>query len=299
MELSVDKIAAVTAGNKPMHNSPQRFCVLVNSSDQARDVFEIVYRNSEAMWRDCIWPRFVGFTSQHPDRYGFKAVAANGTGGWREQLGAQLDSLPTDVEYVMRLDEDLLFLSPVDGAKLNAIAEEMLRADLVYVNLVPVSRSLLCSVLEFVRHRLSRRPLRLLSFSEPYYSALTPTIWKRSYLRELLRQPGNVWEFEHIVTDRRHYAVWEPVLDFDALVSKGKWLPRAERQLARQGLSLGGSTREVQPPASWLRGLRQRVVFALVGHWSLRLRKKFNRLPGVPKELGKDQFDSVRERPIQ
>lgn len=278
-----------------MRNIAGRFCVLVNSSDYARDVFEIVYRNAEAAWRDCDWPRFAGFTSQYPDMYGFKAVAARGAKGWREQLIAQLDSLPEQIEYVVRLDEDLLFFSRVDGARLNAIAEEVLRADLVYVSLLPIARSLLGGVFEFVRRKLSRQPLRPLSFSEPYYSSLNPAIWKRSYLRDLLRQPGNVWEFEHIVTDKRHYAVWERVLDFDAIVAKGKWLPRARRQLARQGLSLAGSQREIQDTGARLRNIRQNIVFAVVGFTSFRIRKKLNILPQIPKELARDQLEPVQK----
>jgi len=293
--MSVDQKSGVVSAR----SVASRFCVLVNSSDQARDVFEIVYANSETMWRDCDWPRFVGFTTLQRDLYGFKAVASHGTGGWREQLGAQLDNLPPEIEYVMRLDEDLLFLSPVDGARLDAIAAEMLRADLVYVNLIPVSRSLIGSVVESIRRSLSRQPLRRLSFREPYYSALTPAIWKRSYLRDLLRQPGNVWEFEHIVTDRRHYVVWKPVLDFAALVSKGKWLRRAPQQLERQGLGLGNSQRGFQARGSRLRGLRQRISFALMGHLSFRLRKRFKLLPNVPKELTRDQFDMVPKKQPQ
>jgi hypothetical protein len=271
-----------------------RFCVLVNSSDQARDVFEIVYANSEATWRDCRWPRFVGFTTPQSDLYGFKAVAG-GAGGWRAQLRGQLDALPPEIEYVLRLEEDFLFLAPVDGARLDAVAAEMLRSDLVYVTLVPVSRSLAGHVTEFIRRRISCTLLRRLSFGEPYYCSLTPAIWKRSYLRELLRRPGNVWEFEHIVTDRPHYAVWTPMFEIDALVSKGKWLPRAPRQLARQGLSLSSSSREFQAPISRLRGLRERITFALVGYLSLRLRKRFNLLPNVPKELTRDQFEAARK----
>jgi hypothetical protein len=47
--------------------SAGRFCVLVTSSDQGRDVFEIVFQNADTIWHDCDWPRFVGFTSKHPD----------------------------------------------------------------------------------------------------------------------------------------------------------------------------------------------------------------------------------------
>ena len=68
-----------------------RFCLFVSSSDRARDVFEIVFQNSEKMWRDCDWPRYVGFTSKHPDMYGFKAIPAKAPSGWREELGDQLD----------------------------------------------------------------------------------------------------------------------------------------------------------------------------------------------------------------
>jgi hypothetical protein len=60
---------------KRARHSAGRFCVLVTSSDVARDVFEIVFQNTEAIWRDCDWPRFVGFTSKHPDIYGFKSLA--------------------------------------------------------------------------------------------------------------------------------------------------------------------------------------------------------------------------------
>jgi hypothetical protein len=271
-----------------------RFCVLVNSSDRGHDVFEIVFRNSEKMWRFCDWPRYAGFTSQHPDTYGFKAIATNSVAGWRDELGAQLDRLPAEIDYVLRLEEDYLFLSPVDGAKLNAIAEIMLREGLCYVNLDRVRRNLAGRVVECFRRNISKRPLRPLSFFEPYYSSLTPAIWKRSYLRDLLRQPGNIWEFEHIVTDQRHYAVWDPVLDYDAIVTKGKWSSRAREQLALQGLDLN-SSREFQTRQSRLRALRQNITFELVGYLSFRIRKKLNRLPHVPRELAKDQLEPVRE----
>jgi hypothetical protein len=280
------------------HGTAGRFCVLVNGSDRGRDVFEIVFQNSQRMWRFCDWPRYVGFTSQHPDMYGFKAVAAQGPAGWREELGAQLDRLPVEIEYVLRLEEDFLFLSPVDGARLNAIAEIMLREDFCYVNLHPVRRNLAGRIIEYFRRNISKRPLRPLSFSEPYYSSLTPAIWKRSYLRDLLRQPGNIWEFEHIVTDHRHYAVWEPVLDYDAIVTKGKWSSRARQQLALQGLDLK-SPREFQTRQSRLRALRQNITFELVGYLSFRIRKKLNWLPHVPKELTKDQLESVQEAQSQ
>src|SRR5437588_787790 len=118
-----------------------RFCVLVNSSDRARDIFEIVFQNAGTIWRDCDWPRYIGFTSKQPDLYGFKALAAKTPSDWCGELGDHLDSLPDDIEYVLRMDEDALIMSPVNGSALNAIADLMVREDLAYVRLVPVTRN--------------------------------------------------------------------------------------------------------------------------------------------------------------
>ncbi len=262
-----------------------RFCILVSSSDRGRDIFEIVFQNAETIWHDCDWPRYVGFTSQHFDMYGFKAIAAQAPSEWRGEVGDYLDALPGHIEYVLRIDEDALFLSPVDGKKLNAIADLMVREDLSYVRLDPVSRNLPGQIIEYFRRKLDNHPLRRLSFSEPYYSSVGLAIWKRSYLRSLLRQPGTIWEFEHIVTNEPHYAVWEPILHQDQIVTKGKWSWRATQQLARQGLSLANSQRQFQTRGARLRGLRERISWELGGYSSLRIKKWLNRQPPVPKEL--------------
>jgi hypothetical protein len=255
-----------------------RFCVLISSSDRGRDIFEIVFKNAETIWRDCDWPRYVGFTTKHPDMHGFKAIAAKALSDWRGEVGDYLDALPDHIDYVLRIDEDALFMSPIDGNKLNAIADLMVREDLSYVRLIPVMRNLPGRIIEYFRRKLDKRPLRRLSFSEPYYSSVGLAIWKRSYLRSLLRQPGTIWEFEHIVTDEPHYAVWKEILDQDQIVIKGRWSRRAERQLTRKGLSLDNSKREFQTFGSWLRGIRERISFAVAGYSSFRIRKRLNRL---------------------
>jgi hypothetical protein len=274
--------------------SAGRFCLLVTSSDRARDVFETVFQNAEAIWRNCDWPRFVGFTSKWPDIYGFSTLAAKGPSHWRQEVIEYLDGLPEQIEYVLRIDEDALFLSPVEGKKLDEIADLMVHNNLSYVSLVPVRRNLLGKIIEYFRRKLDRQPLRLISVSEPYYSSVAVAIWKRSYLRSLLQRSGNIWEFEHTITNERHYAVWEPVLDQDQLVAKGRWLFRARRQLARQGLRLDQSQRKFQTLRSWLRGLREQIVFQLVGFTSFRIRRRLNRVPGVPKDLVENQRASRR-----
>ena len=258
--------------------SAGRFCVLVTSSDRARDVFEIVFQNAESIWRDCDWPRFVGFTGKHSSLYGFQAVSAKGPSDWRQEVGDYLDALPEQIEYVLRIDEDALFMSPVNGGELNAIADVMVRENFAYVRLVPVTRNFAGRIVEYFRRKLDKRPLRPISTAEPYYSSVELAIWKRSYLRSLLRRPGTIWEFEHTISDERHYAVWEPVIEQHQVVTRGKWNRSAPRLLARQGLSLANSKREFQSFGPWLRKMRESISFQLVGFLSFRLRRRLNRI---------------------
>jgi hypothetical protein len=257
----------------------RRFCVLVAASDRAKDIFEIAFQNAELIWRDCKWPRYVGFTTKQPDLFGFKSLAAKTDADWRGRLGDYLDALPDDIRHVMLIVEDFLFTHPVDGSKLNAIADHIVRNDLAYVRLTPVCRNFFGQIPEYFRRMIDRRLLRPLPFSEPYYSSVLTTIWRRDYLRSLLRQPGTVWEFEHAVSTERHYAVWHPAVKYEALVGREKWYREAPRLLEQQGLSLGNSKRERQTLQFELRRIRERFSFQMFGYLSFRIRRRLNRVP--------------------
>jgi hypothetical protein len=258
--------------------SAGKFCVFITTSDRALDIFEIVYRNAEMVWRDCDWPRYVGLTTDHPDLYGFKVLTAKVPGGWREEMLDQFEQLPAEIEYVLRIDADALFMAPINGAELNGIADLMIEQDLSYVRLIPVTRNIAGRIIEYFRRKLDGRPLRRISFSEPYYSSVELAIWKRRYFTELLRDPGTQWEFEHTVTSERHYAVWKLLVEQHQIVRRGKWNRNAARLLARQGLSLARSNRKFQSVGEWLRNKREATSFQLAGFWSFRLRRRFKKI---------------------
>ena len=258
-----------------------RFCVLVASSDRARDIFETTFQNAGRIWTDCDWPRYVGFTNQHPDTNGFTALSAKHPSDWRGELGDQLDSLPDEIQYVLLVIEDFFFTRPVRCAELNAVADLMIREDLSYVRLIPVARGLLGHIPEWFRRKFSNRPLRVLSFSEPYYSSVETALWKRDYLRALLRQSGTIWEFERTVTHQRHYAVWNRVVHYKPLVGRGKWYFEAPRLLAQQGLSLTTSMRGRQSTKTTLGRLRQWLLFKTWGYLGYRIRRRLSMLPST------------------
>ncbi|MGB8631539.1 MAG: hypothetical protein WCD69_19510 [Xanthobacteraceae bacterium] len=261
------------------HGFSDQFCILVAASDRAKDIFEITFQNADSIWRDVNWRRYVGFTTKHPDILGFKSLSAKSDVDWRGRVGDYLDNLPDEIRYVMLIIEDYLFISPINGMELNAVAEQICRRDLAYVRLVPVHRNLLAGIFEYLRRTMNKRSLRPLASWEPYYSSLEPAIWKRDYLRALVRQPGTVWEFEHIVSAERHYAVWRPVVRYVGIVAREKWHREAPRLLEQQGLSLGNSTRARQTVKFELRRIREKISFTMFGFLSFRIRRAFNRVP--------------------
>jgi hypothetical protein len=258
---------------------PRQFCILVAASDRAKDIFEIAFQNAETIWRDCNWPRFVGFSAQHADLLGFTSISSRGAADWRTEVGDQIDRLPAEIQYVMLVLEDFFFTAPVDGTALKAIAALIAREDLAYVRLQPIVRNIVGRTIEGVRRTFSKLPLRPLRFSEPYYSSLQVAIWRRTYLRELLRRPGTIWEFENVVTAERHYAVWQPVVKCVGLVGREKWYREAPQLLAQQGLSLGNSKRERQTLKFELRRIREKFSFQMFGYLSFRIRRRLNRVP--------------------
>src|SRR5262249_15317404 len=131
-------------------------------------------------------------------------------------------------------------------------------------------------IIEYFRRKFCRYTLRRLSSSEPYYSSLTIAIWKRNDLVWLLQQPGSIWDLEHIVTQKPHYAVWKQVFRLDNLVMKGKWSARAPQKLAQQGIRFCDKKRAFRPFKARLRDFWGILVFQTVGFLSLRIRRRLN-----------------------
>ncbi len=247
--------------------------VLVASSDDRKDIFDICFAHSERIWRDCDWPRYVGLTHAQPDQHGFKVVTSPQR-EWRLAVADYVDALPADIRYILLMVEDTLFIEPVDGKKLSQSGWWIASAKASYLRLVPITRNwfskmLKASVCLYEMHF----PVEQIPKSNPYYSSTEMAIWERGYLRGLLNLPANAWQFEHHISDREHYAVLSPVLKQHQIVQKGHWNRDAPRLLQSQGLSIGRNSRPFQTRGAWLRGKWQNINFAMFGFASVRIKQ--------------------------
>ncbi len=240
--------------------------VLVASADDRRDIFDTCFAHSDRIWAACPWPRYVGLNTPGPDLYGFKVIAAPPR-PWCAQVAAYIDALPQEIDRILLMVEDTLFLEPVDIARVPEIHAS-------YLRLVPLRRNW------FARYFDGTESPRLIPDNEPYYSATEMAIWERQYLRLMLTLPNDAWSFEHIVTSKEHFAVREPAFNQHQIVSRGRWSLDAPRLLAQVGLSIKGD-RPFQTAASRWRGIAQNVNFALFGFTLFRIRRTINEVSSV------------------
>ena len=246
----------------------------MSSSDRTKDVFEIVFCDSQRIWSDCSWPKYVGFTTKSDDQFGFTAISSDRESTWREELSDQIERLPHGIDYILLLLDDFSFVKKVNAKILYRVFQNVQSNSLPYVRLVPVIRNSVGQIAELFRRWVGDDDFRKLSPSEPYYSSLQAAIWRRDHLQSLLRCPGSIWDFEHIVSDNSHYAVWDKVLHYKHVVERGKWL-RCARSLVGQDLNL--KRRPQHNLAHVIKSWQTHVVFFLIGYLSLRFRRYVKR----------------------
>lgn len=253
-----------------------KIAVLVSSSDNTRDVFDRVYARFDRLWPDCPWPRYVGLTRmpQEPTINGFRPVAAGEEAGWRHELRRQVAELPSDITHILLMLDDFLLYERVDTAAIENFCTAAMARGVPYARLQPVSRSLLVSAVRRIWAWASGREMHPLSSSEPYYSSLQSTLWRRDHLVACLTLPNSIWDFEHIVPlGGGHYASTQHLLRYRHVVERGKWLNDAAAIFRRAGLDFEPGQRSTHNTVYGLHWLKRRIRFALIGFTVVRLKR--------------------------
>ena len=270
--------------------SAGRFCVLVTSSRSgARCLRDHLSERRNRFGAIAIGRVLSVLQASIRTCTAFTAVAAKGPSHWRQEVIDYLDALPEHIEYVLRIDEDALFMSPVDGDKLNGIADLMVRENLCYVSwfrsaeIFPAVSSNISGA-----HSTSARCARYRSRN----LIIRQSTWPFGSAAICDRYCISQGTFGNLNTRSPTNATTR----FGSRCSiktkssrRGRWAFRARRRLARQGLSLAHSRREFQTLRSWLRGMRERITFQLRGFLSFRIRRRLKRVPPLPRELIENQ----------
>lgn len=258
-------------------------CVFVSSSDPTRDVFEKVFAHFDRMWPGCPFPRFVGLTTRAAGNLanGFVIVPAIRGHGWREELAAQIESLPASIGHILLLLDDFLLLQPVNGGAIAGAAEIAAERNLAYLRLIPPARGAIMASFRYALSRLTGEQCRRLPSSEPYYSSLQAAIWRRDHLLKCLKEPGSIWDFEHFVPNgEAHWAVTRRLLHYRHVVQRSVWRAYAPQLFARVGLTFERGARPIRSRLDILYFMWEIWKFAIFGYAKMRLKSWMRTMQG-------------------
>lgn len=251
--------------------------VFINSSDNTRDVFELVSQSIDRFWPRCPYPIYVGQNtlSDKGMQSKFRPVLAQ-TAGWQQELHDQIAQLRE--EFVLLLLDDFLILKPVDDDRLSRLLAVARQQNTDYLRLIEIERGWIVKATSRLVSRLRGEEIVRIPLDIPYYSSLQATIWRREYLLDMLRRYSGktIWGFEHFVLpDHVHYAAADHApIRYRHLVEKGRWLPDAERLLKKRGIEFISGRRAHWPAYYKIRMYADRLKFAIIGYGWMRLKRK-------------------------
>lgn len=209
-----------------------KISVFVSSSDNTYDVFQVISTSLVKAFGGDSVNYYVGL-NKHTAPSPFFTIKSP-VQGWKDELLYQINQLPPDVDYLILMLDDFFFHEKVEIEKVNNFYDFVVKNKIDYLRLVPLQRSFLIRLIKstFIKY-ISKSGVEKIQQNEPYYSSLQASIWRRSYLEELLNNNVSIWGFEHLVLDDRlHYAVCTAgLMNYEHLVEKGKWLNHAQKLL--------------------------------------------------------------------
>src|SRR3990167_5930669 len=213
--------------------------VLIASCDGFADVWPPALECLRRYWPDRPWPVF---TLSNFIPWGEQPVLVGEDKGWCRNCLLALDLV--NAEYVMLWLDDMLLCEPVQTPYLLA-SLDALKAN---PNLAAVRVGPGPETYEPIRNTVFCRVMK----TSDYRCNTSPTIWRVSYLRDMLLAGNTAWEFEIVGSKKsavRPEEIWKvnvlppPVQVVFTSITRGQWEEGAMGWLRRVGIQVDASKR--------------------------------------------------------
>lgn len=251
-------------------------CILISSSDNTWDVARQTLYSFLTYWPNCPFPIFVGLNSPNQEliEINYHPVFAE-VSGWRQELHAQVASLPEQYGYILLFLDDFVLLSPVDEKKLLQLVNEALSNEWAYLRFKQLLGAWLPLLARRIKDKIKNQLYCEIPQNAPYFSSLQVALWERAHLLNMLNLPGSIWDFERqAIPNVQHYAICcKSPIDYIHVVERGQWQPYAKRVLSQCGVKFDPGSRIVRGIGSEINRLIYKIKFALFGYTGYRLRQ--------------------------
>lgn len=234
--------------------------LIIVSCDRYADVWPAFFALFWRFWSDCPYPVYLGTNSLvHEDRR-VHTVLTGDDRSWAENTRKLVEQVGSP--YLLMMLEDFFLRRPVATEEVERCFHALKKVGGGYLRLKPFPKP---------DQRVPDFPeIGEIKRGAPYRSALQAAIWRKDVLLNMLRDGENAWDMELLGSRRSDslttafYSTWQPVLVYEAGVTKGKWLRWAYRLCKGLNVPVDLSKRPLMSSREYCRWLLRGRVNALI-----------------------------------
>jgi len=222
----------------------KQISIYINSCDKYSDIWPTFFSIFWKYWPDCPFPIFLGTGKKPYQDHRIQMIFSGDDHTWADTTRKVINQIPSD--YVLMLLEDFFFYKRVETNQIIATFQDFLKVKGGYIRLKPFPKP--------DRKILNNQLIGEILPGAPYRCALQAAIWRRDVLLSILKEGETAWDME-LYGSRRSDAIhsgffstWKPVMNYEAGVTLGKWLPWVVQKCKRENIPIDLSTREVLSP---------------------------------------------------
>jgi len=215
--------------------------ILVISCDAYSDVWDLFFKSFNQKWTNCPLNINLLSNNQSYNSNQINTIKVGDDISWSDNLLKGLEVIKND--YILILLEDL-FLK-------NKISNDYFIQLLNWINKNNPNYLRLC---------ISHKPnyfddlIGVLPKITPYKTSTMPCIWKKSVLKQLLKEGESAWDFEIKGSKRAYkydgfYAVYNDFITYENGIIKGKW----RRSIVKKKNTYGLNKKDLSRPMMNLR----------------------------------------------
>lgn len=195
--------------------------IFIFSCDKNRDVLAHTLESIKKYWPEAFDSLFVGVNSIHENKnLKYKELYAKKS-CWRNETLTQLDFLnkifPGE-DVIVYLD-DFLLLKAVDNSKIEKYVSLFRKLHIKYLRLTPYESSIL--------HKITKQKyvdIHMIPDKHLYPHSLQVAIWNREYLRKIITESKDIWDFENVKkSEAELYSSSQKLIIYKHIVEKGRW----------------------------------------------------------------------------
>ena len=203
--------------------------ILVISCDAYSDVWNTFFKTFHKKWRNCPLKLNLLTNNKSYDSYHVNTIKVGEDISWSDNLLSAITYLNND--YLLVLLDDLLLNNKISNNYFSQISNWINKNNPNYLRLCISHKP------NYFDELIGQIPQ-----ITPYKTSIMPCIWKKSVLKDLLKDGESAWDFEINGSKRAHkydgfYAVYNDFITYENGIIKGKWRRAVVKKNNKYGLN--------------------------------------------------------------